>query len=208
MSPIDAPKLYRAYTWTAKHALFGYPPDEYPSFEWISSLERRFERVRQQRGDAPIYLIREMIEWGGSQNGVLQKFDDAIGTYCLTTQLTRILDAMDRGRREAIETALEIPGLGLSYASKLLRFLDPENYGALDSRIRGALDPTVHGVPKIYDGHPSSMVRGYCAFLGYLDTLKAELQRQNVVKPPDERGVPGWRAGHIEMALFQWAVKP
>jgi hypothetical protein len=69
-----------------------------------------------------------MIQWGGSQNGVLEKFDNALGSYCLHAKLKATLQSIQIPHR-AIEAALDIAGLGLTYASKLLRFLDPERYG-------------------------------------------------------------------------------
>ena len=73
------PNYFQTYIWEDKHKLFGYPADSYPDFEWIYSLENRFEWLRNNyiiANTAAIYLIQEMIQWGGSQNGVLQKFDD------------------------------------------------------------------------------------------------------------------------------------
>jgi hypothetical protein len=76
------PDYFCSYRWGAKHSLFGYPADSYDRFEWIASLERRFEWIRTNCGkehNAAIYLLKEMIQWGGSQNGTLQKFEDGIG---------------------------------------------------------------------------------------------------------------------------------
>src|SRR5438093_4686067 len=148
------PEYYKAYSWYDKHRLFGYPPDSYPNFDWIQSLERRFRHYRQHSDSVPLFLIKEMIQWGGSQNGVLEKFDNALGSYCLHMKLNTVLQSIHVPRR-AIEAALDVPGLGLTYASKLLRFLDPERYGALDGRIRkalGRLSPAP--LPNIYDGNP------------------------------------------------------
>ena len=76
------PQYFRAYRWDAKHRLYGYPPDEYQEFHWIASLEARFLWLRAKHSlesTASIYLLKEMIQWGGSQNGVLQKFEDGLG---------------------------------------------------------------------------------------------------------------------------------
>jgi hypothetical protein len=48
-------------------------------FSWIASLEKRFGWVVNNfsvNDSSSKYLLLEMIEWGGSQNGVLQKFND------------------------------------------------------------------------------------------------------------------------------------
>jgi hypothetical protein len=54
------PNYYGNYIGEDKHALFGYPPDRYPEFESIRSLERRFLHFRQQPAPAPLFLVVEM----------------------------------------------------------------------------------------------------------------------------------------------------
>jgi hypothetical protein len=143
-----------------------------------------------------------MIQWGGNQHGILKRFDSALGSYCLERQLQEVLDGL-QSPATAIGAALAIRGLGLTYASKLLRFLDPERYGALDSRLRKALTPSV--LPKIYDGHKQSMIKGYCTFRDYLDGLHQQLLSNGLSRPHETGGQPSWRAADIEMALFQGA---
>ena len=78
----EFPDYYEQYNWNGKHKLYGYPEDIYPEFSWISSLESRFIWLRDNSKNhrtASKYLVQEMIEWGGSQNGVLQKFNDGTG---------------------------------------------------------------------------------------------------------------------------------
>lgn len=208
------PIYFKQYEWQDKHGLYGYPSDTYPAFQWINSLEVRFNWLRQNHVNqrtASIYLLREMIQWGGSQNGVLQKFDDRLGEIDvnLYATLKETISHLNTPAK-AIESALKLPGMGLTYASKLLRFLDPEKYGALDSRVRGALFERVHdaNLPKIYDGNVRSMVKGYVAFLAYINTLERQLATANIQRP--ECGLKlgshaGWRVADIEMALFKWA---
>ena len=98
-----------------------------------------------------------------------------------------------------------MPGLGLTYASKLLRFMQPETYGALDSRIREALKHEQR-LPKIYDGNHNSMVSGYVQFIILLGDIKAVLRQKGIRKPSCGLSNNGdWRACEIEMALFCWA---
>lgn len=187
--------------------LFGYPPDRFPEFCWISSLENRFEWVVNNissNKSASKYLIKEMIEWGGSQNGVLQKFNDASGEVNLYEIIKNVIDVL-HDPKQAITNSLALPGLGLTYASKLLRFLKPEMYGALDSRIRKAL-VAQNKLPKINDGQHNSMVTGYTEFINLLQEIKNELKIKGISKP--ECGLSksiDWRAAEIEMALFYWA---
>lgn len=81
----------------------------------------------------------------------------------------------------------------------------PEKYGALDSRIRGALLKR-NLLRKINDGHINSMVDGYLEFLKLLNNLKGRLEKQQIKKPYDNLSNSGlWRLSEIEMALFRWA---
>jgi len=201
------PDYFEQYTWNNKHKLYGYPKDSYPDFCWIKSLENRFDWLRNNcthEGTSSKYLIREMINWGGSQNGVLQKFDDRSGEINLYDQLKNIIDGLNDPER-AISQALELPGLGLTYTSKLLRFLNPDMYAALDSRIRSRLVEEKMMV-KINDGNNNSMVKGYLNFLEVLDEIKNSLNEAEIQRPVynfSESRV--WRPADIEMGLFSWA---
>ena len=198
------PDYYQQYSWNGKHKLFGYPSDSYPDFQWINSLEMRFIWLCNnsvEQNTASKYLIQEMIEWGGSQNGVLQKFNDGSGEVNLLELIQEIIANLDSPER-AITNSLSLPGLGLTYASKLLRFMKPEKYGALDKRIRDSL-LTRNLLRKINDGNSNSMVNGYLEFLKLLNNLKSQLEDQRVKKPDCSLSNTGlWRPSEIEMALF------
>ena len=207
MDLIQFPMYYQQYRWNGKHKLFGYPADSSPEFNWIASLEKRFIWLRNNsriENTASKYLIQEMIEWGGSQNGVLQKFNDGSGEVNLYDRVQEVIENI-KNPRAAISSALKFPGLGLTYASKFLRFLEPGKYGALDSRIRAAL--LREGVlQRIYDGNANSMIGGYLAFLDYLEILRVGLEKQQIRKPDCALSCTGlWRPSEIEMALFCWA---
>lgn len=201
------PEYYMSYAWSGKHTLYGYPPDSFPEFNWIASLEKRFQWVAKNyaaNNSASKYLLQEMIEWGGSQNGVLQKFNDASGEVNLFEAIENVIGNLATPEK-AIAAALRLPGLGLTYASKLLRFMQPETYGALDSRIREALKDEQR-LPKIYDGNYNSMVSGYVQFIILLEDIRAVLKQKDITKPACSLSSNGdWRACEIEMALFCWA---
>ncbi len=157
-----------------------------------------------KQNTASRYLIQEMIEWGGSQNGVLQKFNDGVGKVNLYQLIQDIIGNLEESNK-AITSALSLPGLGLTYASKLLRFMKPEKYGALDSRIRGALLKQ-NLLPRIYDGKMNNMVNGYVKFLEILKELQSQLEAQQIIKPGCNLSSDGnWKPSEIEMALFHWA---
>lgn len=202
------PEYYMTYVWSGKHKLFGYPPDTFPEFLWITSLEKRFAWVVRNysaNNSASKYLLQEMIEWGGSQNGILQKFNDRCGEVNLFIVLRDVINNL-YDPDGAISSALRLPGLGLTYASKLLRFMQPEMYGTLDFKIRNALHSK--GIlPRIYDGNPDSMKSGYVKFVGLLQEIKEKLKTQGIKKPvcdPTDDGT--WRSSEIEMALYCWAA--
>ncbi len=201
------PEFYKNYAWSGKHKLFGYPSDSFPEFHWIASLEKRFAWVVINFGtnnSASKYLLQEMIEWGGSQKGVLQKFNDGCGEVNLFIVLQEVINNLSKPRR-AISSALGLPGLGLTYASKLLRFLKPEMYGALDSKIRKALNEE-EILPRIYDGNHNSMMSGYVEFVGLLQEIKGTLKTKDIKKPACGLSNGGiWRSSEIEMALFSWS---
>jgi hypothetical protein len=202
------PEYYKNYVWSGKHKLFGYPPDAFPEFLWIASLENRFAWVVRNYSanqSASKYLLQEMIEWGGSQNGILQKFNDGCGEVNLFIVLQEVVNNLS-DPRSAISSALRLPGLGLTYASKLLRFMQPEMYGALDSKIRKALN-TRERLPKIYDGNHDSMVSGYLEYVRLLNEIKERLNTKVIKKPACGLTDGGdWRASEMEMALFYWAA--
>lgn len=201
------PHHYRTYNWEKKHCLYGYPGDSYPDFCWIKNLESRFRWLRDNvrtQDSSSHYLIMEMIEWGGSQNGILQKFNDGMGEHNIK-QLTQDVVLKLDDPKSAIEAALKFPGFGLTYASKMLRFLEPARYGALDSRIRKKLFE-VGGLRKIHDGQASSMVDGYLEFLALIDEITQRLGESDIKKPSCGLSTEGeWRPSDVEMALFGWS---
>jgi hypothetical protein len=201
------PQYYKNYIWSGKHKLFGYPPDAFPEFFWIASLENRFAWVVRNysaNNSASKYLLQEMIEWGGSQNGILQKFNDGCGEVNLFIMLQEVVNNLSDPKR-AISSALGLPGLGLTYASKLLRFMQPELYGALDLKIRKAL-ASKEKLTRIFDGNHNSMVSGYVEFVRLLQEIKEKLKTKDIRKPACGLSDGGtWRASEIEMALFCWA---
>jgi hypothetical protein len=204
----DVPDLYRRYQWNDRHALWGYGADRFPEFAWIGSLETRFGNLVASSPTAPIYLVREMIHWGGSQNGVLEKFDTKLGQYSFADAFSSVVEALHEPER-AINAALQIPGLGLSYASKLLRFLKPQIYGALDGQIRKSLDSIAFNAPppNIWDGNHRSMIRGYVWFIDALLELRLRLESASICRPSDSNDVQPWRAADLEMAIFQRALE-
>jgi len=83
--------------------------------------------------------------------------------------------------------------------------MKPDKYGALDSRIRGAL-LSKNLLPRIYDGNINSMVNGYLNFLKLLSNLKNQLEEHQFIKPNCSLSNTGfWMPSEIDMALFRWS---
>ncbi|MDE2463964.1 MAG: hypothetical protein KGO02_09665, partial [Alphaproteobacteria bacterium] len=174
-------------------------------FQW---LRQNYTNTEQ----AGLHLIRDMLAWGGSQNGRREKFDDAFGGKAANayTWLDQTVQNLDQPQK-AIKYALDFPGIGLTYASKLLRFLDPDRYGALDTRLRKALC-AANLLDKIIDGNKASLIKGYCTYMDFLGRVQACLEARQIMRPESAlaraNNVTGWRVADIEMALFQWAAEP
>lgn len=212
------PEYFGCYHWEAKHALFGYPADKAPEFRWIRNLECRGlwlrEALRAGKDISGLYLLKDIIQWGGSQNGCLQKFEDGVGRICLAGELAKVVKALPHPK-EAISAAMEISGLGLTYGSKLLRFLDPVNYGALDARLRSAMNAAkqrehrLEQMPTISDNRGSA-IRGYEWFCGFARQLQNDLEDRGIKRPnctlAHNATRTRWRAADVEMALFRWAT--
>jgi hypothetical protein len=199
----EYPGLYSSYVWNRKHAFYGYEADSLKKgFPWIQSLEKRFlwlrlEHLRNDNASAAPYLIREMIQWGGSQYGALQKFDEGLDRVCLRELIRETVRALPKPK-SAIEWARKIPGLGLTYGSKLLRFLDPSSYGALDDRIRASL----------FKKRLRNSASNDC-YVDYLEQLHSVVRQLGEAKVRCPR-VPNsptvdrtWQVAKVEMALFQ-----
>ena len=205
----DLPAFFEQYRWHKNHGIYGYPADTYPGFCWIKSLEERGAWLvsLQTMKNAPTNLLRELLDWGEGANSPRTKFEAGLGNISLLELFRRVVGHINTPAL-AIKAALEIPGCGLTYASKLLRFMRPDLHASLDNRIRDAL--LEEGLlPQIRDGNVPSMVRGYVSFLQLIAEMVAQLVSLGLERPachlPKGSNSSGWRAADVEMALFAWA---
>ncbi|WP_439125947.1 MAG: hypothetical protein ACNJA3_28995 (plasmid) [Pseudomonas rhizophila] len=208
----EFPTFLRAYRWTnVNHASRGYPGDTFPDFPWIQSLEGRGVRIAAKGviTTCPTDYLREILAWGAGTNDPRMKFEAGLGNVSLIAIIQQVVAHIHQPRA-AIEAALQIPGFGLTYASKLLRFFDPTLHGSLDGRIRAAL-LKADKLPKIHDSYASSMIDGYVRFHAICEGLISELEAQSICRPecsmPFAPSATGWRIADVEMALFAWAAK-
>lgn len=206
----EFPAFFRAYKWSnVNHASSGYPGDAYPDFPWIKSLEERGARLAGQPflEVAPTDYVREILSWGAGKNDPRMKFEAGLGNVALIEIIRQVVAEVENPR-QAISAALQIPGFGLTYASKLLRFLRPEIHASLDGRIRGAM-LKAGLLPKIHDSYAGSMVDGYVAFQAFCVALCTQLEEGRIERPGctliSGRTRSAWRVADVEMALFAWA---
>lgn len=208
----EFPAFLRAYSWSnVNHASRGYPGDTFPDFPWIQSLEDRGVKIAAQGviTASPTDYIREILAWGAGKNDPRMKFEAGLGNVSLIAIIQQVVAHIDQPRA-AIEAALQIPGFGLTYASKLLRFFQPNQHGSLDGRIRAAL-LKAEILPKIHDCSASSVIDGYIRFHTLCESLVSQLESQGIRRPEcslhPAASATGWRIADVEMALFAWADK-
>ena len=89
---------------------------------------------------------------------------------------------------EAVERLCRLKGLGISFASKHLKFLAPERAVVLDSIIAGRLG---------YALTPS----GYAELLADCGAMLAHIRIERIPHPFPEEGT--WRVSDVEMAVYQ-----
>ena len=100
-----------------------------------------------------------------------------------------------------ITLGLNNSGLGLTYASKLFRFLELGNNGALDTRIRKSLkDGRIFNLHNIVDGGDERTGRGYVEFVQKIGGLSDDFNNSETKSPTGGR----WKANHVEMTVFQF----
>ena len=133
-------------------------------------------------------LVRQICHWGGYA-GVAGRVLNGNETADLHDHLTSATAMVNKGDvGGALDRLQKIKGLGLSFASKHLKFLAPDQAVVLDSIISSNL------------GYPMTRP-GYEAFLADCHTILRMARQTDVAYPG--WGTNGWRVSDIEMAIFQ-----
>ena len=122
---------------------------------------------------------------------------------------TRIREAYKQRNKpeRAYRSVTDLRGLGLTYGSKILMFMDPENYVALDGWHMGPMLGALIGVAR--SDSKRSQVQAYTKFL---DVCR-DIQRQAIAPvpchpvaypnfPKDHKG--RWLLSDIQQAIFQF----
>lgn len=138
--------------------------------------------------DETAEFVRRVCRWGGYA-GVAGRVLKNTEVATLRTALASAAEAAHAGEvGSALQRLTEIRGLGLSFASKHLKFLAPDHAVVLDSFVSSRLGYQLT--------HP-----GYAAFLSDCHTLREMAQQAGVEYPG--WGNDGWRVSDIEMAIFE-----
>ncbi len=167
-----------------------------PYFEGYRNLLEHLPQKVALCGYLDIEDLCAIADWGGNQHGIKQRLlrhNSASDVQAKTGEAFRYLDKP----KWAIGAVLDLQQWGLTYGSKTLMFMNPEEYGALDEwRMRPCLSKVLS---RIRNGDRASMVRGYVAFLDICREL------QSVMEEPSPESKSAWRISDIQSAIFQFA---
>lgn len=142
--------------------------------------------------------LKMLALWGGDERG-RAKHVEGKNTPSAAIYATKSAISHLNNPDVALRKLLCLKQWGLSYASKTLRFIDPLEYGALDSWIRKATESIIG---QIRDGDENSMVRGYLRFIDLCKRIQKLAVAQNP-RNPETAGV--WFIADIEDALYEFA---
>ena len=133
-------------------------------------------------------FIRAVCRWGGSP-GLAARIirDNPLAELCAHFQ-DAYLKAVALQDQDAIKSLLRTRGLAVSFASKHLKFLAPDQAVVLDSIISARLgyERTPEGYQRFVEDCRCILNRIVAAGLSYPGT-----------------GPAGWRVSDVEMAIFQ-----
>ncbi len=166
-----------------------------PYFDPYIRLEQKLSQKASDEGYLELVDLADIAAWGGNQRAIKQRLLRSNNEGEVRQATLEAIQRLDKPS-EAIRVVLRINQWGLTYASKTLRCVCPQNYPALDQKLRKAISKAL--LPTIYDGNIDSMIRGYLRFL----KICREIERQVTTLGPRSGGV--WFLADIEMALFQF----
>lgn len=149
-------------------------------FRGCADLENAISRKAEQTGCLEKDDLAKIADWGGNQHGVKQRMmaantDEAI--RCATrAAITNLSDAI-----AALSALFPIKEWGLTYESKTLRFIRPQDYPALDSILK------------------ENVTTSYTKLI----SICREIQQEAPAGGPRSGG--SWWIADIEMALFMFS---
>ena len=160
------------------------------------NLESKLSQKAINMGYLELADLADIAEWGGNQHAIKKRLQTHNSAEEVIFSTKKAIQQMENPAIALRELLVGINHWGLSYASKTLRFINPQSYPALDQKLRNNIDRSL--LPRIYDGHIDSMVRGYLIFLGICQEIRSHVTAS---APRSNR----WFIADIEMGLFQFA---
>lgn len=210
----DLARLYKEYSWDRDSHADGFPD--------IVRLEKQLSRGARQKG-VTLQDIRDVVAWGRLRNPRIKGPNVALAPIDLyDNDGTAIASSRPLVPLEVLQR--RVHGLGPTYLSKVLRFADPEHYGAIDTRcvrVFGCGDPlakkqdwltlgahnygTGWGISKVGSAWPD----GYGLWLAILrhiaSTIAVPCPHPPVFAKESLRRMGQWACADVEMALFTYA---
>lgn len=160
---------------------------KYPGTEVVEQCARRLTAANFPPAEATAF-IEGVCEWGGGERNLGRILDAGDAAVAQTLELA--IDAIEAGDAvRAVGELRHLPHLGLSFASKVARFLAPDKCVILDSVIRTRI------------GYVESL-KGYAEFLRDCSRL-LELLRTSPDLDASLRD--GLRVCDVEAAVFMKA---
>jgi hypothetical protein len=165
----------------------GYTKGEY--FPGWVTLEERLTRKAAEVGYLNLSDLVEIAKWGRNQFGIAGRVrKENTEEEVITNTKDAIQNLNDP--RIALESLLRIKQWGLTYASKTLRAVSPQNYAALDSLLREHISERYLSESNVYEL--------YVQFLALCGQIRDDV---SVGGPREDRS---WFLADVEMALFQF----
>jgi hypothetical protein len=216
----DLCQLYKSYDWQVDTWTNGFPK--------ILEIESKM-RPLAQRNQVTQESITTIADWGQ----LLSKPNirhSSIMTVPVFQENGQLLDELVEEPHKVLSTLkLQTRGLGPTYQSKVLRFLAPKEYGAIDTRIIRIFGATVtdntkswlmlntvadkngrHAIPETQRGWPEEystwikILRFFTVLANSPETGQVcPHTTQFVERELREKGK--WACADIEMALFAYA---
>ena len=172
-----------------------YRLDKY--YSGALKLESSIKDKTRLVGHLDVEDLVDIARWGGNQRGIAQRMkaqNSELHVRDVTAEAIQNL----HNPETALRTLLDgISQWGLTYASKTLRFIRPEDFGALDTVIRRCVGKNLLG--RINDGHLNSMINGYGCFLELCKGIQNRVLLGNPYRPGGT-----WYIADIEVCIFQF----
>lgn len=210
---------YQNYSWNHLHGAFGYGSDVFPEFDWILSLEKQFGEIRKNKlSKFPQSAFVELLAWG--QRREVTDPGKAIGhlygNFSVTTTQNTLINCLNsviaeiENPENAIRNAMRFKGISFVFATKLLRFLEPNIYGAFDRVICSGFYPNIKPIGSKHEAKEDVFRRVWPIYKFFLETLRNHQETLSNSKRPESvlcrgKSPSGWRIADIEMAVFQIA---